>query len=204
MQEELEEESGDPEYPKLDFPTAIKCPKCRKPDGRWVSSEVVSFLSHFYGPEPRTIKSSSDPTTLSSEPSGKNRDTSSTIAEKGEADPKKVENSSEKLDQEREADGDRGAAQKHSDGVDGGVGKAGGGTVPGAGGVENGKEKPKRKWWSWRTLLWMVGGWFFISIFFKCRWCAPPSALVCAYRVSFVLPLVAVLQQVALSECWLW
>ena len=112
LQEELEDDSGDPVYPKLDFPTARDCPQCRKAGGRqWAVPEVVSFLTQFYGPEARASA-----TTVAA--SKKQAYSSSTGFPDLESGDQNAENSA----QAREVDSGGSSAQKHSDGVDGWVG----------------------------------------------------------------------------------
>jgi hypothetical protein len=50
VQEEAVAGTGDPEFPKVQFPTADVCPTCRATDGGWNRDEVYAFLLRFFRP----------------------------------------------------------------------------------------------------------------------------------------------------------
>lgn len=52
VQEEAQQGTGDPQYPKVQWPTATECPTCRSADGSWVEAQVLAFLQRFYAPFP--------------------------------------------------------------------------------------------------------------------------------------------------------
>lgn len=42
------DQTEDPEYPKQQFPSKERCPKCYDTDGSWNVSEVLQYLKHIY------------------------------------------------------------------------------------------------------------------------------------------------------------
>ncbi|KAJ3661101.1 hypothetical protein Zmor_005517 [Zophobas morio] len=43
------DETEDPEYPKEQFPTKLRCRECYGEDGSWIRSEVLKYLKRMYG-----------------------------------------------------------------------------------------------------------------------------------------------------------
>jgi len=42
------DETEDPEYPKIQFPSAENCPKCRDSHDKWVLEEVLAYVKRMY------------------------------------------------------------------------------------------------------------------------------------------------------------
>eukprot|EP00892_Ulva_mutabilis_P006182 jgi/Ulvmu1/3936/UM018_0159.1 len=169
-QEEKQDGTGDPKYPKIQFPPDYLCPACRKDDGSWDAAETVKFLLHYYGPHAADVRGEAVT-------AGAQQQLADSIA-----------NNEWKLraPQRRPRDEDGAAG-----------GGADGGRVPAAtvdpqqpevkeGGVGQAQPQLERPqlvveeedvevggrsgggWW--KKILWLVGIWFVVSMFCRCRW----------------------------------
>ena len=168
VQEEKREGTADPKFPKTQFPPEDLCVGCRGDDGSWDTAATLKFLLRFYGPHATDVRGASVTT-----------QTQQVLTDSITNEEWKLQAPQRRA---RDAEGSGGRAPRTSepqtspeDVADAGRGAE---DRPQLQVEEEGivvGQRAGSPWW--HKLLWLLGVWFVVSMFCRCRWCADPAAL---------------------------